>query len=173
MSADHIKIKRVDTQTPNTPTIVIPWVAEKYSSVCFNTLHLIGAKENDSNGVSTSTFLLHKSTNKRHHSQSQSRQCQRDLRVPFHINSIDFFFEPIQLRKYSLFSTMQLFFKEEINIYRKMFSRESKKSVSGMEILNEFVSTNDYFHFAVAIQCQIDNEHDFFFTCITIMQMLC
>ncbi|XP_055323144.1 uncharacterized protein LOC129578440 isoform X2 [Sitodiplosis mosellana] len=34
---------------------------------------------------------------------------------------------------------MQLFFKEELNIYRKMFCRESKKSVSGMEILDEFV----------------------------------
>lgn len=42
---------------------------------------------------------------------------------------------------------MQLFFKEEINIYHKMFSRESKKSVSGMEILNEFVITNDFFLF--------------------------
>lgn len=35
---------------------------------------------------------------------------------------------------------MQLFFKEEINIYRKLFCRESKKSVSAMEILDEFVS---------------------------------
>lgn len=44
---------------------------------------------------------------------------------------------------------MQLFFKEEINIYRKMFSRESKKSVSGMEILNEFVSTKSGFCFGI------------------------
>lgn len=33
-----------------------------------------------------------------------------------------------------------MFFKEEINIYHQMFSRESQKSNSGLNVLNDFVS---------------------------------
>lgn len=35
---------------------------------------------------------------------------------------------------------MQQFFKEEANIYSKMFGRESQKATSGLNVLEDFVS---------------------------------
>lgn len=34
---------------------------------------------------------------------------------------------------------MQQFFKEEANIYSKMFGRESQKATSGLNVLEDFV----------------------------------
>lgn len=39
---------------------------------------------------------------------------------------------------------MQEFFKEEANIYRKMFCRESQKSKSGLIVMENFVSFQQY-----------------------------